>query len=160
MTGMFADDSDLYVSIRNDFYDASYGSRVLKVDSSGQSVWEYSVADDAARLIGIGDGRIYVATGTHLAALDAATGAPVWQAGPQPVTALLAKGNPAIPVIVAADAVFGISPTTGTVQWSLARWRSATNRLRSVIPCWSIRPLDWSSLMRPPAQSPGPRHCR
>ncbi len=120
MTGMFADDSDLYVSIRNDFYDASYGSRVLKVDSSGQSVWEYSVADDAARLIGIGDGRIYVATGTHLAALDAATGAPVWQAGPQPVTALLAKGNPAIPVIVAADAVFGISPTTGTVQWSRA----------------------------------------
>jgi outer membrane protein assembly factor BamB len=121
MTGMLetADDA-LVFSIEAYSTVPTRVSHTFKFDSAGNLLWQYTNADDSAHLIGVDTGKVFVATDTQLIALDAATGAALWQSDPLAGEALLIAGNPATPVIVGTDAVRGLAPDSGAVQWTHA----------------------------------------
>lgn len=113
-------EAGFYLSVSNNIYLPTSGSRALKLDASGQVLWVTPHAGDTAKLIGIDGNQVYIATESSVIALDATTGGQVWQSPSITGNALLVAGTPAIPVVVSANSINGIDPLTGLVQWTQA----------------------------------------
>ncbi|MEZ5462507.1 MAG: PQQ-binding-like beta-propeller repeat protein [Dokdonella sp.] len=113
-----AADANLYASVQVDAYSGTDSSWILKLDPQGLPLWQIDLPDPDGRLLGVDAGRVYVATPSRLQALDAQSGAALWQSLEQNAEYFLVQTTPPRPVAVAAGTVIGYSPDSGEVEWN------------------------------------------